>query len=158
MNYQYTDQKRWEELQRRLKTSPFRSRFKLGERELAYLAEKGGRTIGRQAEKFIVERLSPAAPRNDGKQTPMRGHPVFIAQHATALCCRSCAEKWHGIPRGRPMTAEEIRWAVFVLCSWIRMEGASSEKKGEGNHLYFTPMLFPFDSEENESVGPSCPS
>ena len=70
MNYQYTDQKRWEELQRRLKTSPFRSRFKLGERELAYLAEKGGRTIGKQAEKFIVERLSPAAPGTTGNRLP----------------------------------------------------------------------------------------
>ncbi len=154
MNHRQTDQKRWEELQRRLKTSPFRSRFKLGERELAYLAEKGFRTIGRQAEKFIVERLSPAAPRNDGKQTPMRGHPVFIAQHATALCCRSCAEKWHGIPRGRPMTAQEIRWAVFVLCSWLREEAASSENAPGETHPYFTPMLFPSDTEEEEN---GCP-
>ncbi len=29
-----------------------------------------------------------AEPRNDGKQTPFRGHPVFTAQHATATCCR----------------------------------------------------------------------
>ena len=56
---------------------------------------------------FIRKRLAPAVIPNDGKQTPMRGHPVFIAQHATGCCCRGCFEKWHRIPAGRELTDEE---------------------------------------------------
>ena len=43
----------------------------------------------------IIKRIAPKEPLNDGKQTPMKGHPVFIAQHATATCCRECTRKWH---------------------------------------------------------------
>src|SRR3546814_7102519 len=59
--------------------------------------------------RIVEKRLAPAEPVNDGKQTPMRGHPVLIAQHATATCCRSCLAKWHGIPAGRLLDAAEQR-------------------------------------------------
>lgn len=77
----------------RLPGSPFRGRFRLGAKERDYLAAKGMATVLEHASDFIASRLAPAAPRTDGKQTPMRGHPVFIAQHATATCCRSCLAK-----------------------------------------------------------------
>jgi hypothetical protein len=83
----------------RLAESRFRARFRLGQKEQAYLDTKGLGTVLDHAADFIANRLAPAAPPNEGKQTPMRGHPVFIAQHATATCCRSCLAKWHGIPR-----------------------------------------------------------
>lgn len=75
-------------------------------------------------------RLAPAVIPNDGKQTPMKGHPVFLAQHACACCCRGCLEKWHGIPKGRELTGEEQEYVVDVLMTWIdrQMEGYRPSK------------------------------
>jgi hypothetical protein len=66
--------------------------------------------------------VAPAAPRNDGKQTPYRGHPVFVAQHATATCCRTCLERWHALPKGRELTAAQQGYVVDVICRWIDRE------------------------------------
>ena len=98
-----------------LRRSPFRQRFRLAARERAYLAERGMPTIRAHAADFVARRLAPAAPRNDGKQTPFRGHPVFVAQHATATCCRGCLAKWHLIAQGRDLTAEEQAHAVAAI-------------------------------------------
>lgn len=106
----------------RLSQSDFRSRFKLGSAEKDYIKRKGLETIRRHAEDFIRKRLAPAIIPNDGKQTPMRGHPIFIAQHATGCCCRGCFAKWHHIPAGRELTAEEQRYAVAVLMEWIQRQ------------------------------------
>ena len=77
----------------KLAKSKFRSRFKLRAKELEYINDKGLDKVKSHAEDFIRDRIAPAEPVNDGKQTPMRGHPVFIAQHATATCCRACNRK-----------------------------------------------------------------
>lgn len=74
---------------------------------------------------LVEERLAPAFIPNDGKQTPMRGHPVFIAQHATACCCRGCLEKWHKIPSGRALTAAEQEYIVGMLLFWMQREMTS---------------------------------
>src|SRR3569832_889389 len=95
------------ELFEALKRSPFRAKFRLGPRDQAYLREKGFEDVAAHAKRFIAERLAPAQPANDGKQTPWRGHPVFVAQHATASCCRGCLAKWHDIDKGHELTAEE---------------------------------------------------
>jgi hypothetical protein len=73
-----------------LAQSAFRRRQKLGAADLAYLRGRGMDTVLRHADEMIAGRLAPAEPLNDGKQTPMRGHPVFVAQHATGTCCRGC--------------------------------------------------------------------
>ena len=83
-----------------LKQSKFRSRFKLSQKDRDCIAAKGLETIKEHAFQFINSRVAPDFPKNDGKQTPMRGHPVFIARHATATCCRKCIHKWHGIEKG----------------------------------------------------------
>ena len=103
----------------RLSRSAFRSRFRLRTTELDYIAAKGLATIRQHAGDFVRQRLAPAFPPNDGRQTPMRGHPVFVAQHATGCCCRGCLAKWHGIPAGRPLTAAEQAYVVEVLMAWI---------------------------------------
>ncbi len=82
----------------RLADSAFRSRFRLAARDRDYLRARGKETVLLHARDFVAERLAPARPANDGKQTPFSGHPVFVAQHATATCCRNCLSKWHGIP------------------------------------------------------------
>lgn len=103
----------------RLSKSPFRSRFKLSAKDKAYVSTKGLATIKKHAEDFISQRLAPAEIPNDGKQTPMRNHPVFVAQHATACCCRGCLEKWHHIPKGRALTPDEQSYVVEVIMRWI---------------------------------------
>ena len=103
----------------RLARSNFRSRFKLRAKELDYIKEKGLDKIRSHAVDFIRDRVAPAEPANDGKQTPMRGHPVFIAQHATATCCRGCIEKWHKFPKGIQLTEEQQVYLVNVIMEWI---------------------------------------
>ena len=103
----------------RLATSPFRARFRLGQKERAYLDDRGIAVVLEHAADFVAKRLAPAQPANDGKQTPMRGHPVFIAQHATATCCRGCLAKWHGIPAGRPLNESEQRHVVSAIGRWL---------------------------------------
>jgi len=103
----------------RLAGSPFRQRFRLGPKERAYVADRGHATVMEHARDLIGKRLAPAEPSNDGRQTPMRGHPVFIAQHATATCCRSCLAKWHDIPTGRPLTSAEQDHVVAAVARWI---------------------------------------
>ena len=103
----------------RLARSNFRSRFKLRAKELDYIKDKGLDKIRSHACDFIRDRVSPAEPANDGKQTPMRGHPVFIAQHATATCCRGCIEKWHKFPKGKQLTDSQQEYLVNVIMEWI---------------------------------------
>jgi len=76
-------------------------------------------TIRRHAVDFIHSRIAPAFPKNDGKQTPVKNHPVFIAQHATGTCCRGCLEKWHGIEKGRKVSDPEIDFVVSLIMRWI---------------------------------------
>ncbi len=106
----------------RLAASAFGSRFRLATRERAYMRAKGRDTVLAHARGFVAERLAPARPANDGKQTPFRGHPVFVAQHATATCCRGCLSKWHGIPAGRPLTADEQGHVVAAIDRWLDMQ------------------------------------
>ena len=106
----------------RLSKSNFRSRFHLSSADRKYIAEKGMETIRSHCEDFIRTRLAPANPPNDGKQTPMRGHPVFKAQHACACCCRDCLAKWWRVPRGTTIPAERQRGIVDFLMAWIERE------------------------------------
>ena len=112
-------EQRMEAVFQRLSRSAFRSRFCLKEKDRQYVSEKGLETICRHAEDFVSARLAPAVIPNDGRQTPMRGHPVFIAQHATATCCRGCLYKWHHIPAGVPLNEQQQAYIVDVLMTWI---------------------------------------
>lgn len=103
----------------RLAKSTFRSRFRLGPKEQAYLDNRGITAVLEHAGEFVAKRLAPANPVNDGKQTPMRGHPAFIAQHATATCCRGCLAKWHGIAAGRALSDHEQRHVVAAIARWL---------------------------------------
>lgn len=103
----------------KLKSSAFRAKFCLKEKDKMYVREKGLEKIRQHAYDFINARLAPENPVNDGKQTPMRGHPVFIAQHATATCCRGCLFKWHKIPKNKKLTQDEIDFVVNLIMFWI---------------------------------------
>ncbi|MFL6331861.1 MAG: DUF4186 domain-containing protein [Pyrinomonadaceae bacterium] len=111
-----------EELFRELGGSAFRRRFRLGAKERDYLREKGLPKVLEHAADFVEKRLAPAEPANDGRQTPMRGHPAFIAQHATATCCRGCLLKWHHIPKGRALDEQEKRHVLSVIERWLETQ------------------------------------
>ena len=118
-----------ESLFQRLAGSKFRSGFHLKDRDKAYIQEKGIEVIRQHARDFIEKRLSPASIPNDGKQTPMKGHPVFIAQHATGTCCRGCLKKWHDIKPEGELTKEQQDYVVSVIMEWIRREMEENPEK-----------------------------
>ena len=105
-----------------LSRSAFRSRFTLAREDHEYLKRKGWDLVLSHATDFIQNRLAPASPKNDGRQTPMKGHPVFIAQHATATCCRGCLAKWHGIGKGAMLSENEIQHVLAVIATWLEGE------------------------------------
>jgi hypothetical protein len=103
----------------KLSMSSFRSKFHLVGKELEMVDKKGLPLIRQHARDLILKKLAATKPIKDGKQTPYRGHPVFIAQHATATCCRTCLFKWHRIPKGKELSAQEIEYIVDVIESWL---------------------------------------
>ena len=118
---------------KKLSKSKFRSSFHLKAKDIAYIDdltkkykeycnEKGLDVIEQHARDFISKRIAPAVILNDGKQTPMKNHPVFIAQHACACCCRSCLEKWYKVPQGKALTKTQQEKIVKLLMAWIEKE------------------------------------
>lgn len=131
-----------DDLSSALAMSKFRSRFRLGPKEIAYLVQKTLPVILEHGRQFVEERLAPAEPKNDGRQTPMRGHPIFIAQHATATCCRGCLEKWHRIQRGKPLAEEQIEYVLNVLARWLTEEKSKRFTAEDGEDAEKTRLLF----------------
>lgn len=104
-----------------LSKSKFRNSFHLRKYMIDYINNKGMNTIESHTEDFIEKNLSKLLP-NDGKQTPMRGHPTFIAQHATATCCRGCIEKWYKIPKTKELSIKEKKFIKALIIEWINKE------------------------------------
>ena len=104
-----------------LSKSKFRSSFHLRKYMIDYINDKGMNTIESHTEDFIEKNLSKLLP-NDGKQTPMKGHPTFIAQHATATCCRGCIEKWYKIPKDKELSIKEKKFIKALIIEWIKKE------------------------------------
>ena len=115
----------------KLKRSKFRSGFHLSDGDMQYLEEKGEDVIRSHARDFVRQKLAPAEPVNDGKQTPMRGHPVFKAMHGTAYCCRGCLNKWYRVPLHKALTETEQEKIVNLLMAWIGRE-AERKRTGQG--------------------------
>ncbi len=112
----------YEEILYKLSKSNFRSSFKLKDKDKKYIEEKGFDTIKQHACNFIKKRIAPAVIPNDGKQTPMKGHPVFIAQHATASCCRNCIYKWHGFKKNVELPIDQQDYLVNLIMKWIEKQ------------------------------------
>lgn len=111
-----------EQALQRLARSKFRSRFHLNNADFAYLERHGLEQVQTHAVAFVKTRLAPAAPLHDGRQTPWRGHPVFVAQHACACCCRGCLQHvWH-VPIGVELSAIQQEKIVRLLMAWILRE------------------------------------
>ena len=108
-----------------LDNSKFRSSFHLKQKDIDYINEKGLETIRQHAKDFIAKREAPEYIANDGKQTPMRGHPVFIAQHATATCCRECIRKWYKMQPGKELS--QVQQDLSCRCNY----DMDSKRNGE---------------------------
>lgn len=121
-----------EEALDKLEQSAFRRRFCLREADRRFIVEKGWDTIRAHAAEFVRTRLAPAYIPNDGRQTPMKGHPVFIAQHATACCCRGCLKKWYGVADGRELTEMQQRKIINLIMAWIERQYARAGTLTEG--------------------------
>ena len=106
----------------RLSKSKFRSSFYLKDKDILYIEDKGIDKIRNHAYDFVTKRLADTSNVTDGKQTPMKGHPVVIAQHATGTCCRRCLEKWHHLSKNKNMTEDDIKYVVDIIMSWIEKE------------------------------------
>ena len=111
-----------EEVFAELGGSGFRRGFRLRGRELEYLRARGLPAVMEHAAGFVLQRLAPAEPANDGRQTPTRNHPAFVAQHATATCCRGCLAKWHRIPKGRALDEAERLYVLSVIERWLKLQ------------------------------------
>ena len=106
----------------KLSQSKFRSSFHLKEKDKLYVEEKGMDVIRRHACDFVRNKLADSYPKNDGKQTPYKGHPVFISEHATATCCRGCLYKWHKIEKNKKLSKKEIDYVVDIIMKWIDIQ------------------------------------
>ncbi len=107
---------------KKLSLSKFRSSFSLTSKDIEYINNKGWETIKSHAADFVISRLVKIDLKKDGKQTPFRGHPVFIAMHATATCCRGCLNKWYKIPKDRDLNNQEIKFILTLIIKWLKKE------------------------------------
>ncbi|MBQ3405016.1 MAG: DUF4186 domain-containing protein [Oscillospiraceae bacterium] len=106
----------------KLNSSKFRGSFRLSQKDIKYIREKGLDTVRSHAADFVRERLAPSHIPNDGRQTPMRGHPVFVAQHATACCCRGCLCKWYRVPPHTQLSPSQQEKIVNLIMAWIEVQ------------------------------------
>lgn len=134
----------------RLSQSSFRSSFTLSPHDAEYARRKGRELIDRHAHEMLAQRVGAAQPAKDGKQTPWRGHPVFTAQHATACCCRGCIEKWHHIPRGRALSAQEVDWLARLVMAWIDRDLASHPAVTGDSSGWVTPFQHQRDGDTEQ--------
>ena len=135
----------YRQLFERLDNSRFRSSFNLKQKDIDYINEKGLDTIRQHAKDFIAKREAPAYIANDGKQTPMKGHPVFIAQHATATCCRECIRKWHKMQPGKELSQVQQDYLVDVIMTWIK-------RKSRGRNIKYEFCQYMLDNDINNWI------
>lgn len=126
-----TKEQWYSQLFEQLDKSKFRNSFHLKQKDIDYIDSKGLDKIEEHARDFIAKREAPAVIPNDGKQTLMKGHPVFIAQHATATCCRECIRKWHKMKSGVELTQIQQDYLVDVIMKWIKKEYENYTDKSE---------------------------
>jgi hypothetical protein len=117
---QNIDDKQWKVLKSKLSRSKQIVSPAMGEPEKEYVLSRGVDILKLHATDFVKKRLAPADPKNDGRQTPLKGHPVFIAQHATGTSDRIRLEKFHGIKTGIELTEKEVSYVVSVILRWIQ--------------------------------------
>lgn len=105
----------------KLKRSKFRSSFKLDEKDIDTINKKGFEIIRQHAFEILNNRIK-IKKQNDGRQTPLKGYFIFIAQHATATCCRGCIKKWYNIPENSVLSNQQLDFFADLLVFWIKQQ------------------------------------
>ncbi len=116
---QKIDDKSWKTLRTKLTRSKQIVSIDMGDPEKEYVHSRGIDILKLHATDFVRKRIAPAEPKNDGRQTPLKGHPVFIAQHATGTSDRVKLKKFHGIKEGMELSEKEIAYVVDIIIRWI---------------------------------------
>jgi hypothetical protein len=92
--------------------------IEIDERATRHARRKGNHGM-RDAAENRIRRSVGADTGFDGRQTPPDGNALSYAQHATASCCRKCIEEWHAVPRGRPLTDQEVGYLTELVLLYI---------------------------------------
>jgi Domain of unknown function (DUF4186) len=103
-----------------------------GPKALGYAQRAGRRALHERIARRIRSRIGAAQPFRDGTQTPIspaRADALDFALHAVAACCRTCASYWHGLPKGRPLTDEEMAYLSELARRYLdaRLPGLPEE-------------------------------
>ena len=109
----------WNALKKKLAKDGRLEKFALGDPEKEYVTSRGMDILRLHATDFVNKRIAPALPKNDGRQTPAKGHPVFIAQHATGCNDRESLEQFFGIKKGKELTGAQVDKVVDAILRWI---------------------------------------
>ena len=133
-----------DELFEALSHSAFRSKFRLSYADRTYAETRNDELLKKHAKEILHDRIGSANPKNDGKQTPYKGHPIFTAQHATGCCCRGCLYKWHGIDKGRELTEEELNTLSDVILETYKNRLRRKEYAKARLWIFSTKIKFPF--------------
>ena len=92
---------------------------------------KGRLGLREAARHRLTKCVAPKRPAYDGRQTPWDGNIVHYAQHATACCCRSCVDYWHGIPKGVQLDEEQLDYFVELIIMYIDDRMPQLTEEGE---------------------------
>ena len=93
--------------------------LEIDEKARDHALRKGRIALEAALAKRLASSVGPEMPYRDGAQTPMSGNIIYYAQHATASCCRTCIEYWHGIPKGRPLSQDELAYLGDLATMFI---------------------------------------
>ncbi|WP_220669707.1 DUF4186 family protein [Paraburkholderia fungorum] len=91
----------------------------IDEKATLHARRKGRTALIASVRRRVETSVGRATPYRDGQQTPMEGNVLYYAQHATASCCRTCIEYWHGIPKGRELTHDEIGYLTALIIQFL---------------------------------------
>lgn len=109
----------WSKLLEKVAESDYRAEIDLGPEDMDYVNSRGFDMMVRHAHDFVERRLGPARPRNEGKQTPLKGHPLFLAQHATGADSRAALSEYHGIAEGKKLSRQQMDYVTDVVLRWL---------------------------------------
>lgn len=109
----------------RLKLEAWRKHYwkiPVKEKDLDDAKKKGLILLKKDIKTRIEKSLGPPSNKifRDGTQTPKFGNIIFYAQHATATCCRKCAEEWYGIDRKKPLKKTDIKYLGELILLYVK--------------------------------------
>jgi predicted transcriptional regulator len=116
----------------------------IDERAENHALRKGKQLLREHVANRIRKSVGPVEPYRDGFQTPYTSNVAFYAQHAVAACCRKCIEVWHGIPKGRELTNQEIHYLAELAMRYVDTVMPNLREEG----VYVPPIKKPQQRKE----------